>query len=481
MALYSGRLGLNSIQGRLTAIALFFIVGTSATMGIAGFRMTVNYESVQFREHFNLLASYMASNAELGVLIGNREILEELVDNMLKVSDVQRVEIADRQGKLILRREHSAPDLDLETVTAPVYGQAMDRGESLFLPDDAEVEMIGKVSLAYSLSGLVELKQRMALRFVFISLALAVAPVLMYWTLSRAISAPLQELLGVAGAVSRGQLDVRAHRNSLREIDTLSGAINEMLDALERQRWELNEANAIMARNQVLAEVGKFSMTVAHEIKNPLTIINGSLDIFRKGEQVDGQTKQRMMGFVDEEIVRIDRLIEDFLLFARPRPPEFVEVSANGLIDSLLQRVSLFNPEIAIRVDAGIDGTGRVHSDQQLLERALLNVVRNAVEASSSPGQVLVEVAKNGNALQFRVSDDGPGVDPESLEKIFDPFVTCKAKGTGLGLSIARNVLNAHGGMICAANRDQGGALFVVSLPLLGEEGDAHCSLEDMQ
>jgi signal transduction histidine kinase len=484
-------LGLNSIQGRMTSIAFFFILATAMAIGVAGFRLTVNFESRRFHEHFGLLATYMASNAEVGVLLGSESALKLLSENMLQVGEVQIVRVIDQAGQVIIERSNQQVPAEIATVSAPVFASFVDTSDPLMFNEGQETEVLGTVYLSYSLAGLSQLRELLAQRFVLLSLMLALAPIVMYWLLSRAINAPLLRLLSVARQVSNGQVDVRAKSSSLREIDTLSRSFNEMLDALASQRRKLNAANEAMARQQVLAEVGKFSMTVAHEIKNPLAIIKGGVDILRKDGPVDPVIKERMMRFVDEEIVRINKLIEDFLLFARPRPPAFQARPVSELVDSLVQRVKLIDPSIEVELEVNEEQRRfEVQCDLGLLERALFNVVRNASEASVGRGPVCLGIASSQGCLVFNVVDDGPGIKPDEISRIFEPFFTRKAKGTGLGLAIARNVMNAHGGQITVANRAQGGASFTLSVPMLiNGEGDlaqnaghlpgAFCDLEE--
>ena len=99
-------LGLNSIQGRMTSIAFFFILATAMAIGVAGFRLTVNFESRRFHEHFGLLATYMASNAEVGVLLGSESALKLLSENMLQVGEVQIVRVIDQAGQVIIERSN---------------------------------------------------------------------------------------------------------------------------------------------------------------------------------------------------------------------------------------------------------------------------------------------------------------------------------------------------------------------------------------
>ncbi|MEA3545358.1 MAG: ATP-binding protein [Thermodesulfobacteriota bacterium] len=463
------RVGLNSIQGRLTAITFVVIIGTAVTMGIVGFRFTVNFEEERFRDHFNLLASYLASNAELGVLLGNESILQGLTDNMLMVKDVQTVEIFDHSGTIIVHKSCQRPLPELGYVSAPVLSTTMTVTESPFLETGEGGEEVGKVSIGYSLTGLELLKQQLALGFITLSILLAIVAVVFYWRLSHAVRAPLQDILNVAGEVSRGRLDIRTQVGTLQETRTLGEAFNEMLDALQAKRKELKAVHDAMAKQQVFAEVGKFSMIVAHEIKNPLAIIKGSLSVLRKDTPLDPALKTQMVGYIDDEIERINKLVEDFLIFARPGKPAFHSTLVVDLIADLAQRLRLLDRRILVLVDIpepAMEAT--LNCDAALLERALFNVVRNALEATGNDSPVQVLISSEEDQLDFSILDEGQGLTPADLDGIFEPFFSTKAKGTGLGLAIAKEVITAHNGTITAANREEGGAVFNLRLPLDG-------------
>jgi len=451
-------------------IAFVFIVGTTVGMGAVGFHYTVTFEKARFAEHFKLLASYLASNSELGVLLGDEKMLSGLCENMLLIQSVQHVEIVDNKGGQIIQRSNRQSQSPLVYVEAAVYSRSMGATDSPFLIENSGAVTLGKVIIGYSLVGLQQLKQQLAYAFIFLSLLLALVPAILYWRLARAIRAPLQEVLDVAGQVSRGQMDVRADGGTLEETSTLACAFNEMLDALQQQRRQIKAANDLASQQRVLAEVGQFSLTVAHEIKNPLAIISGSLEILRKKKQQPPEVQAKMFSYIDEEIERINRLIEDFLLFARPQPTVLRPVAAADLFRKLVQRIKLLNTAVDVHQEEfDLSCCLAVECDLAQFERALFNVIRNAIEISSVPEKVQVTIACTPTHLEFKVRDDGPGVKANQVKKMFTPFFSTKAKGTGLGLAIVGDTIKVHRGIIRVKNNYNGGACFILSLPFINE------------
>ena len=459
------RTGLNSIHGRLIGTAFIFIIGIAVAMGITGYRFTASFERQRFHEHFNLLAGYMADNAELGVMMGDPDMLQRLCKSMLQVKDVQSVVIFDAAGKQIVRSGTPTAD-EYATVSAPVKSQVMDEA-ALFSDTSNRGKHLGRIEVTYSLSGLHQLQHKLALRYTIISLVLSLAPVVMYWMLARSISAPLKQLVKVAQRVSRGKMNVRAKGGTLVETRTLAQAINEMLATLEERRLEIQRTNAAMARQQVLAEVGKFSMMVAHEIKNPLAIIKGSMDILSHPQHNSPEVQARMVGYINDEIERMNKLIEDFLMFSRPRDPDFKFMEVDEFVTRMLHKVALV--ESSIRIDKQLQPAVvkyTVACDIIQFERALLNVVRNAMEACKNAADVSVTVNNDTQWLSFSVCDAGPGIDSSKIQRLFDPFYSTKAKGTGLGLALVKDVVKAHKGQIKVANIATGGACFILQLPI---------------
>ncbi len=470
----------DSIQSRLTLVALAMILGSSLAVGFAGFRLTDRFLSREFHENFKLLAANMAVNAELGVMIDDHAMLKRLAQTMLSQKYVISAAIYSADGRQLAlaadNRKKPSGQEAAARVKAPISSLQL-RDEGLMLGNAEHHETVGQVELYYSLTGLEHLKRTIAQQFFFISLALVLAAAVIYWFMARLIAAPLKNLVKVSKQVSRGEMDVHAAGGRFHETRILATTFNEMLAALEQQRRELRQMYEEMTRQQTLAEIGKFSLMMAHEIKNPLAIIRGSLDLLKKGDQ-DQETRSTLHQYLDEEISRINRLMEDFLLFARPKEPSLAPVDMSDLVQNLGKRMELAaqKQQAQTLIDIAAEPC-TVPCDIQLLERAMANLVKNAMEVNRDQKPIRITCGREKNRWYFTIEDNGPGIAPEHLDKLFTPFFTTKAKGTGLGLVITRDIIQAHGGRIGAKNRKRGGAVFSFWIPCNhGDPVDKHSS-----
>jgi PAS domain S-box-containing protein len=223
-----------------------------------------------------------------------------------------------------------------------------------------------------------------------------------------------------------------------------------------------------------LISLGELSASVAHEIRNPLTGIRTTVQ-FVQSKLDPGDTRREDLQDVISELDRIDQIITELLLFARPQPVRSTPIEVNPLMDRILDSLASRCEEASIAVKrVYADNLPLVHGDADLLGQVFFNVVTNAIEAmvGEEEGELKVTttVRRSSSGKQrvnIFVSDTGCGIPEKNLEKIFDPFFTTRSLGTGLGLSISLQIVRAHGGNITPRNRRRGGATFRVSLAAL--------------
>ncbi len=236
---------------------------------------------------------------------------------------------------------------------------------------------------------------------------------------------------------------------------------------------DLTELAALQQQMQLkenLAALGELSAGIAHEFKNALATISGYAQMIR-AEELGGEASD-YADHILEQTRNITHVVTEFLKYARPLEISNEPVPLQGVLERVISEIAEAKPAVQVRSEGAF---GNVPGDEGLLRQALLNLVRNAAEACASTttgGQVLLTGelirAEDGGSQRIRVLDNGPGIENDALSKLFRPFYTTKADGTGLGLAVVQKIIVQHGGKVEARNRPEGGAVFIVTLPLCG-------------
>jgi signal transduction histidine kinase len=456
---------LYSIRTGLTGFALLFIAGTSIVMGVAGSRFASEFLTRRYHESFKLLAENLSKNAELGVLLNDGEDLKRLVSNMLDQGDVRRVTILSSKGYVLAEERSMAGGYEMDKVEVPILTPSM--GQVDYVQErGGGLETVGVVVMGYSLKSLDSLRKKLISSLVVSSLVLSFLSFIWYWFFAKSVSKPLEELVDISRQVSAGNMDVRAKGGRYYETQTLATTFNEMLGALKQNQTALETAYGEMAQQRSMAELGKFSMMVAHEIKNPLSIIRGSVDILKK-EGLSSDLRLEMLKYQEEEIERINRLVEDFLIFAKPLKPAFEATEMSSFVRNLAQKVDTLWHGRGISISwEGIEAPEVwMACDRSLFDRALTNILKNGFEACAPGDRLELSAESDGSSWCLSIGDTGPGLDLDRGEDIFEPFYTTRSKGTGLGLSIVKEIVELHKGTIVAENRVDRGAVFKIILP----------------
>jgi signal transduction histidine kinase len=245
-------------------------------------------------------------------------------------------------------------------------------------------------------------------------------------------------------------------------------------------RVELVESRALAARNEKLASLGTLAAGVAHEIRNPLTAINVRLHSLKKN-LIPNSSEQEDVLVIGHEIQRLERIVQEFLLFARPGEPKLLTISA----DSLLAKMqSLFGSQFekaSIRLNLESVPDIWVRVDPHQIEQVLINLIQNAAESMEHGGTITLR-ARSGKSrlngsirpiVMLEVGDTGTGIPPDVQNKIFEPFFTTKEEGTGLGLAVSARIIGKHGGTLeCRSEVNRGTTFTIVLPPAKAEETD---------
>jgi PAS domain S-box-containing protein len=226
------------------------------------------------------------------------------------------------------------------------------------------------------------------------------------------------------------------------------------------------EMEAQIARAERLADLGRMAATIAHEIRNPLGAIVNSVNVLRHPGL---SAEPRLLEIVTEEADRLDAIIRDFLLFARPPARAPVACDLLGLADdtaTLFRRASEVAPDVEVVV-SGDPALPQVLADPNQIRQVIWNLLANAADVTPVGGRIAVRVTtpeRDGSSVAVEILDEGPGV--SDVDAVFEPFYTTKARGTGLGLAVTARIVRDHGGTVRAVNVPGCGACFTVTLPV---------------
>jgi signal transduction histidine kinase len=243
-------------------------------------------------------------------------------------------------------------------------------------------------------------------------------------------------------------------------------------DMIAPLRVQLGESRALAERHEKLASLGMLAAGVAHEIRNPLTAIKAALFIQQKKFQ-PGSQERADVKIVEREILRLERIVNDFLQFAGPSEPKPSTIPADLL---LLEVQQFFSPQFAaadIQLVLEASAPMRIHVDAAQIKQVLINLVQNAADAIGRNGKVTLRARHDRKRLAngetdvviLEVADTGKGISSEVQKRLFDPFFTTKDTGTGLGLPIASGIVQKHGGLLQYQTQVNYGTTFGIVLP----------------
>jgi two-component system sensor histidine kinase HydH len=259
-----------------------------------------------------------------------------------------------------------------------------------------------------------------------------------------------------------------------------------LLVALALVAWSarraIAEAERARAEDERLAALGNLAAGIAHEIRNPLNTI-GLTCRYLERYVVQACEKpgcraefNRNFEIVASEVGRLSRTLDDFLLLARPAELDLSECDLDAVADDALALFSRELEEAGIRLERRRGGDLLAAADRDRMLQVFTNIIKNSVQAMGEGGTLSVTSAQANGRASVAFADTGPGISPDLLHRIFEPYYSTKRSGLGLGLSLSKKIVTAHGGSIDVASQPGGGTVFTVILPSppRGAEGGEH-------
>jgi two-component system NtrC family sensor kinase len=302
--------------------------------------------------------------------------------------------------------------------------------------------------------------------------------------LARSVFQPLERMADTMRRVEAGDIDARTAlptpEGSADEIGQLAAHLDRLLDTIAAHTRELDakvadrtrelaDAQQQLVRSERLAAIGQLTASIAHEVNNPIAVIQGNLDLLRELLGPEAERVRPEFRLLDEQVERMRLIVTRLLQFARPTEyAGYAEpVDSARVIEDCLVLVGHLLAKTQIGLERDLRASRQPVLNRQELQQVLVNLLVNAIHAMPDGGRLTLASRDAGaDTIEIEVSDTGPGLGPELLRELFKPFVTRKKDGTGLGLWISRSIVERYGGELIAADRDDGikGARFTLRL-----------------
>jgi signal transduction histidine kinase len=276
---------------------------------------------------------------------------------------------------------------------------------------------------------------------------------------------PLKRLREAAGRIASGDYEHRISVEGPTEISALAQEFNIMGQAIRERSVEL-------VRTERLATAGKMAAMITHEVRNPLSSISLNTELLEEELAAlppeRAAEAQELCRSITKEVYRLTEITEEYLQLARLPTPKLQTESLERVVRSVVEfvRDQLRSRGVEVELDLGDDGPS-LRLDEAQIRQVLLNLIRNAADAvaDQEAGLVHIRVTHSKEGTELVVSDNGPGIPGEMVERIFEAFVSTKNSGTGLGLALTQQIISDHGGTIEVRNSSAGGAIFRINFP----------------
>jgi nitrogen fixation/metabolism regulation signal transduction histidine kinase len=304
---------------------------------------------------------------------------------------------------------------------------------------------------------IVDLREGLVRNYVLIVVVMIVLAALIGLRIGLGITGPLSSLIRGTRELARDNLNYRIPPGPSDEIGMLIESFNHMAGDLEENRRKRVEAEKVAAWREI-------ARRLAHEIKNPLTPIQLTVQQMRDKYSGSDDQYQKLLTdcaeIVTEEVESLRGLVQEFADFARMPQLALTEQDLNSVISDTVKLYSERKVELDLQEDLP-----HLRIDLEGMRRVLINLVQNAIDASSEESVVQIKTARKNNWVYLSIMDEGHGVKQADRERIFEPYISNKAEGTGLGLGMVKSIVQEHGGRITVSDSPSGGARFDIELP----------------
>ncbi len=427
----------------------------------------------------NIVHSVHYSTQKLAARKGpDSEALERFIEEVKSNTSVREVSVVGSTQKIVASSnpkkigQKSKLLSGKEIIVKAQYGEEDSAGRPMRydfvqVPIIQNNKVIGVLQTSIVVNDFGLLTRQLNMRTLSVAFIALVVMFLVSFVALNRLSKPLRQLSGAAEHVASGDLSVRLPHKGSDEIGRLTKSFNIMTQKLSAQK-QLEDKLRLLERHAILAEMAS---SLAHEIRNPLNLINLTADHLGHDYVPESQDRRgsyaELIAALKAEVQQLNKMVNEFLTIGRPSRLKKAKFPLIELLEQVhvLVKQQLISKHVSLAF-AG-DTERDIYADIEQMRLVFLNLFLNAIEAVPENGSIScsIEPSQESRVL-IKIMDNGPGIAPENLERIFEPYFSKRPGGTGLGLALARRIIEEHEGSIVARNRPETGAQFEILLSL---------------
>lgn len=464
----------HSIAFRISISIAFVVVTTAVTIGWLILREERHVLELELQKKGAYIANIISQQMVEHLLYEERYAIYSLLQSSMTTEKgiVVFGEVYGLKGEAIVKvfdKEIPPPDIDktllLTTLSISIKDNSDLRLYDVLTPIVAKgFGTIGYLRLGITKRFLIETIDNVIRKLYLLSAIIVLIGLIAGLWMARKIIRPVLILNEGIKRIGMGELGAELKIVGDGEIKELSVAFNEMSRKLKESVDALKAAQENLIRTEKLYALGEFSAGLAHEIKNPLTSIKM---LMQTAKEKNYALCTVDIDIIEGEINRIDRIVKDFLAFARPAKAEFISTDINDILKEVITLTKPNMEQLHINLIEELDySIPQVKAHQDGLRQAILNIVLNAIQAMNLGGTLIVTSSMRDSMVSACIHDTGPGISDETLKRIFDPFFTTKEDGTGMGLAIVYSIVREHGGTVDVDTTVNRGTAVSVLLPV---------------
>jgi nitrogen fixation/metabolism regulation signal transduction histidine kinase len=465
-------------ETRLLFLFTAFFIATVALVLLVGMRTERQLVESVDRDLRNILNTIQFSTHRLSAEQGpDREVLERFIEEAKRNRAVHEISVIGSTREVIAssnpervgqHHELSGEEIVMRERTDETKPEGHKIHYDIRVPLFRGTQVVGLVQAYLEVED-----YRYVLRQLYIKNAIIAAGAtlfafgLIFFVLNR-LNRPLRRLIGAADRVASGDLTVRVEPRHPDEVGRLTSSFNAMIVRLAEQQ-ELESKVHHLERRAILAEMAS---NLAHEVRNPLNLINLTADHLGRQFQPEGNEQrkafQELIAGLKTEVRNLNKMVTDFLDMGRPSKLSRTRFAWSELFEEVQRSVNFQLLSKGVSLEFAGHPELAVVADREQMRLVLLNLLINAIAIVPEGGRIAIEVdaAPDSRAAIVSVTDSGPGISPEDVARIFEPYVTKRPGGTGLGLALVRRIVEEHGGTVHAGNVPGGGARFEFTVPM---------------